>query len=50
MPLSHVIDLQRAWITGDVDASLLVDLAWIAVVAAVLYRAVIWSMRRRLIK
>jgi lipooligosaccharide transport system permease protein len=50
MPLSHVINLQRGWITGDLDASMLVDVAWILVVAAVLYRAVLWSMRRRLIK
>jgi lipooligosaccharide transport system permease protein len=50
MPLSHVINLQRGWVTGDLDASMLVDVAWILVVATVLYRAVLWSMRRRLIK
>jgi lipooligosaccharide transport system permease protein len=50
LPLSHVVDLQRAWVTGNLDASLLLDVAWIAVVGALLYRAVLWSMRRRLIK
>jgi hypothetical protein len=29
---------------------MLVDVIWIVVVTAVLYRAVLWSMRRRLIK
>jgi lipooligosaccharide transport system permease protein len=50
LPLSHVVNLQRGWITGDLELSMLVDVAWILVVTAVLYRAVLWSMRRRLIK
>jgi lipooligosaccharide transport system permease protein len=50
LPLSHVVNLQRGWVTGDLEAAMLVDVAWILVVAAVLYRTVLWSMRRRLIK
>jgi len=50
LPLSHVVNLQRGWVTGNLEASMLVDAAWIAVVTAVLYRSVLWSMRRRLIK
>ena len=50
LPLSHVVNLQRGWVTGDLETAMLVDVLWIAVVTAVLYRAVLWSMRRRLIK
>ena len=50
MPLRHVVDIQRGLVTGDLDWSMLGDVAWIAVVTLVLYRAVLWSMRRRLIK
>jgi lipooligosaccharide transport system permease protein len=50
MPLRHVVDIQRGLVTGDLDWSLLGDVAWIAVVTAALYYAVLWSMRRRLIK
>lgn len=50
LPLSHAVNLQRGWVTGDIDLGMLVDLVWILVVTAALYRAVLWSMRRRLIK
>jgi lipooligosaccharide transport system permease protein len=50
LPLSHLVNLQRGWVTGDLELSMLVDVIWIVVVTAVLYRAVLWSMRRRLIK
>jgi lipooligosaccharide transport system permease protein len=50
MPLRHVVDVQRGLVTGDLAWSMLLDLAWVVVVTAVLYRAVLWSMRRRLIK
>jgi lipooligosaccharide transport system permease protein len=50
LPLSHVVNLQRGWVTGDLEAAMVVDVIWIVVVTAVLYRAVLWSMRRRLIK
>lgn len=50
LPLRHVVNLQRGFVTGDLHAGMLVDVAWIAAVTAVLYCAVIWSMRRRLIK
>ncbi len=50
LPLSHVVDLQRGWVTGDLGLSILVDFAWIVVVTAMLYWVALWSMRRRLIK
>jgi lipooligosaccharide transport system permease protein len=49
MPLRHVVDVQRGLVTGDLEWSMLVSVAWIFVVTLVLYRAVLWSMRRRLI-
>jgi lipooligosaccharide transport system permease protein len=50
LPLKHVVDLQRGFVTGNLELGMLVDVAWIAVVTLVLYYAVIRSMRRRLIK
>ncbi|HEX5368048.1 MAG TPA: ABC transporter permease [Dehalococcoidia bacterium] len=50
MPLRHVVDIQRGFVTGDISLGMLADAIWIAVVALVLYRAALWSMRRRLIK
>jgi lipooligosaccharide transport system permease protein len=49
LPLSHVVELQRGWITGNLELGMLVDLVWIIVVGAMLYRTVLWTMRRRLI-
>jgi uncharacterized oligopeptide transporter (OPT) family protein len=49
MPLRHVVDVQRGLVTGDLEWSMLISVAWIVVVTLVLYRAVLWSMRRRLI-
>ena len=49
MPLRHVVDVQRGLVTGNL-AGHAADMVWIAVVGLVLYRAVLWSMRRRLIK
>jgi lipooligosaccharide transport system permease protein len=50
LPLSHVVNLQRGWVTGNLDLEMLVDFAWVIVAGAILYRAVLWNMRRRLIK
>jgi lipooligosaccharide transport system permease protein len=50
LPLSHVVNLQRGWVTGNLEWTMLVDLIWVLVVGGMLYRAVLWSMRRRLIK
>lgn len=50
LPLSHAVNLQRAWVTGDLEFGMLADVAWIVVVTAVLFQAVLWTMRRRLIK
>jgi lipooligosaccharide transport system permease protein len=50
LPLRHVVEIQRDLVTGDVGIDILFNLAWVLVVTALLYRAVLWSMRRRLIK
>jgi hypothetical protein len=50
MPLRHVVDIERGLVSGDLSWGMLGDVVWIAVVTLVLYRAVLWSMRRRLIK
>jgi len=50
MPLRHVVDIQRDLVSGNPGLATLADIAWIVVVTALLYRAVLWSMRRRLIK
>lgn len=50
MPLRHVVDVQRGLVTGDLEWDMLLDVIWIVVVTLILYRAVLWSMRRRLIK
>ena len=50
LPLSHVVDLMRGWVTGDLAWGMVIDVMWIVVVTAVLYWAALWSMRRRLIK
>jgi len=50
MPLRHVVELERAFVSGDLHFGLLINLAWIVVVTAALFQAVLWTMARRLIK
>ena len=50
MPLTHVVNLQRGLVSGDLDASHLIDLAWIGLVTLVFFYGALWAMRRRLIK
>jgi lipooligosaccharide transport system permease protein len=50
MPLIHVVDVERALITGNLEWDLLLDLAWITVAGSVFFLLALWSMRRRLIK
>lgn len=50
MPLTHVVNLERAMVTGNVEVSHLIDLIWIVAVTLVFFYAVLLSMRRRLIK
>jgi lipooligosaccharide transport system permease protein len=49
-PAYHVVRIYRGVATAHVEASYMIDLAWIAVVAVVAYLVAIHFMRRRLIK
>lgn len=50
LPLTHLVDLARAFTTGHVDASLLAGLGYLALFAAAALPIAILKMRRRLIK
>jgi lipooligosaccharide transport system permease protein len=49
MPLVHSVELNRAAMTGEIGAGLLVDLAWLVVGGWVCYQLALTLMRRRLI-
>ena len=49
-PASHVVDVYRGLIQGDLHWAHLADLAWMIVVTAVFYVIAIYAMRRRLVK
>jgi lipooligosaccharide transport system permease protein len=49
-PLTHVINLSRALMTGEPSAALWLDVAWLAVVGSVAYLIALRMMRSRLIK
>jgi lipooligosaccharide transport system permease protein len=50
MPLTHLVDLSRAFSCGRIDASLIPQAAYLAAFAAVAFPLAIRKMRRRLIK
>jgi lipooligosaccharide transport system permease protein len=50
VPATHVVDIYRGLVEGQLNLSHLGDLAWIGVVAAVFYYLALISMRRRLIQ
>ena len=50
VPATHVVDIYRGLVQGQLNLGHLGDLAWIAVVAAVFYYLALISMRRRLIQ
>jgi len=50
VPATHVVDIYRGLVQGQLNLSHLGDLAWIGVVAAVFYYLALISMRRRLIQ
>jgi len=50
LPIRHVVRINRALVSGELDAVLLVDLLWLAIAAAVFFRLALVSMRRRLIE
>ena len=50
LPATHVVDVYRGLISGNLEWSHLEDIAWMAVVAAIFYTLALLSMRRRLVK
>jgi len=50
VPATHVVDIYRGLVQGQLNLGHLGDLAWIAVVAAIFYYLALISMRRRLIQ
>jgi len=50
LPLTHVVNLIRSLIIGNLETSLLISLAWIAAVTPVFFVLSINLMKRRLIK
>ena len=50
VPATHVVDIYRGLVQGNLNLGHLGDLAWIAVVAAIFYSLALVSMRRRLIQ
>ncbi len=50
MPLTHLVDLSRAFSCGRIDASLLAGTAYLAAFAAAAFPLAIRKMRKRLIK
>ena len=49
MPLVHSVELNRALLSGDLHAGLLVDVAWLIAGSLVFYRIALVLMRRRLV-
>lgn len=50
LPLTHVIELYRGFLTGELDWTLLGNFAWLLVATAAFYTAALVGMRRRLIE
>jgi lipooligosaccharide transport system permease protein len=50
LPLTHIVNLNRGLMVGRLEASLLMSVAWIAVVTPVFFVLSINLMKRRLIK
>ncbi|MBE7520196.1 MAG: ABC transporter permease [Thermoflexaceae bacterium] len=50
VPLTHVVELYRGFITGEFAWSMLGDLAWVVVTALVFYWLALAGMRRRMVQ
>ena len=50
LPLTHVVDLSRGLIIGNLESSLLISLVWIAAVTPIFFVLSINLMKRKLIK
>jgi len=50
LPLTHLVNLARAFTTGRIDAGILPGLAYLAAMAAAILPLALFRMRRRLIK
>jgi lipooligosaccharide transport system permease protein len=50
LPLTHLVDLSRAFTNGRIDAGLLPGIGYLAVFAAITFPLALYKMRKRLIK
>jgi lipooligosaccharide transport system permease protein len=50
IPLTHIVELYRGLLTGDLHAGLLIHFAWLVVATAFFYWLAIVSMRKRLVQ
>ena len=50
VPLTHVVNLFRAFTSGQLTGDLIIDLLWILVVTVIFFALAIRMMQRRLIK
>lgn len=50
IPLTHVVEINRGLIEGDLQWHMLGNLAYVAAMTAAFFSLALWSMRRRLIK
>jgi lipooligosaccharide transport system permease protein len=50
LPLTHVVNLTRGFVLGNVEASMLLSLAWILAVTLVFFVLSINLMKKRLIR
>jgi lipooligosaccharide transport system permease protein len=50
MPMTHVVQIERALNNGTPHWSNLADLAWIVVATGIFFNLMLWSMKRRLVK
>lgn len=50
LPMTHIVDLFRGLVTGEMHWSLAWDLLWLLVVSVPLFWLALWGMRRRLVE
>jgi lipooligosaccharide transport system permease protein len=50
IPLTHIVELYRGLLTGELHGGMLIDFAWLAVATAFFYWLAIVSMRKRLVQ
>ena len=50
LPITHVVDIYRGLLSGDLHWNHLGDIAWLLVVGALFFGLALVSMRKRLVK